>query len=29
AARRAKLDAVAQKRQITPSQLMRELIDTL
>lgn len=29
AARRAKLDEVAQRRHITPSQLMRQLIDTL
>ena len=29
AARRAKLDEVAQRRQTTPSQLMRDLIDTL
>ena len=29
AARRAKLDEVAQERHTTPSQLMRELIDTL
>ncbi|WP_116111968.1 CopG family transcriptional regulator [Austwickia chelonae] len=29
AVRRAKLDEVAQERRITPSQLMRELIDTL
>lgn len=29
AARRAKLDEVAQERHITPSQLMRELIDAL
>lgn len=27
--RRAKLDEVAQERHITPSQLMRELIDSL
>ncbi|KAA9108198.1 CopG family transcriptional regulator [Microbacterium rhizomatis] len=29
AARRAKLDEVAQERHTTPSQLMRELIDAL
>ncbi|WP_159619872.1 CopG family transcriptional regulator [Ruania rhizosphaerae] len=29
AARRAKLDEVAQKRHTTPSQLMRDLIDAL
>lgn len=29
AARRAKLDAAAQQRHTTPSQLMRELIDAL
>jgi hypothetical protein len=29
AERRAKLDEVAQERHTTPSQLMRELIDTL
>lgn len=29
AARRAKLDEVAQERRVTPSQLMRELIDGL
>ncbi|MFT4136069.1 CopG family transcriptional regulator [Microbacterium sp.] len=29
AARRAKLDEVAHERQVTPSQLMRELIDNL
>ncbi len=29
AARRAKLDEVAQERRTTPSQLMRELIDAL
>jgi hypothetical protein len=29
AARRAKLDEVAQERHTTPSQLMRELIDSL
>lgn len=27
--RRAKLDAVAEQRHITPSQVMRDLIDTL
>ena len=29
AARRAKLDEVAQERHVTPSQLMRDLIDAL